>query len=83
LENGSTIVRAADAEDYGDIDLQVDGTGRRPGKRELAVPNLMATRWSESLHGRWPQDGLEERADCLVCIYPAERLGSIVKLGGD
>ncbi len=51
---------------------------------ELLVPNLMATRWSEALQGRWPQGGLEERTDCLVCIYPSDRLGSIVKLtGGD
>jgi diguanylate cyclase (GGDEF)-like protein len=46
------------------------------------VANLMATRWSESLQGRWPKGDLEERTDCLVCIYPAERLGTIVKLAG-
>ncbi|HWB10860.1 MAG TPA: GGDEF domain-containing protein [Pirellulales bacterium] len=44
------------------------------------MADLTATRWSESLQGRWPQGELEERTDCLVCIYPPERLGSIAKL---
>jgi diguanylate cyclase (GGDEF)-like protein len=44
------------------------------------VQDIMLTRWSEALHGDWLGETPAERTCCLVCIYPAERLGRVFEL---